>query len=131
MKLNNGGKAMLEGIKITEYVFRKRDGSIRTLMGTKDFSAFAKYNPETWDVIKPKGERKASPYNITLIDTEINQWRSIKPETIIARREVKPFNPTFHIHDYEHMKMSDIAKLSGKKKKAHPIFSIYRYPAMS
>lgn len=102
-------------IRETEFVFRKRDGSIRTLRGTRDFGEFEKTNPETWDVIKPKGERKASPHNITLIDTEINQWRSIKPETIIARREVKSFSPSFHIHDYERMKMRDIAKLSSKK----------------
>ena len=102
-------------MKIIEYVFRKRDGSIRTLKGTRDFGAYAETNPETWEQIKPKGIRTHNPHNITLIDIENGGWRSIKPETIIARREVKPFQPTVHIHDYEHMKMSDIAKLSGKK----------------
>ena len=63
------------GMIITEYVFRKRDGSIRTLRGTMDFKTFADKNPETWDVIKPKGEKKACTQNITLIDVEINQWR--------------------------------------------------------
>lgn len=102
-------------MRIIEYVFRKVDGSIRTLTGTQDFKVYAAKNPETWEQIKPKGIRSKNPHNITLIDIENGGWRSIKPETIIARREVKPFSPNIHVHDYEHMKMSDIAKLSDTK----------------
>ncbi len=102
-------------MKIIEYVFRKRDGSIRTLKGTRSFKEYAETNPEAWEKIKPKGIKSTNPHNITLIDIENGGWRSIKPETIIARREVKPFSPTVHIHDYNHMKMSDIAKLSDSK----------------
>lgn len=102
-------------MKIMEYVFRKRDGSLRTLRGTQSFDEYAKTNPETWENIKPKGERKSAPYNITLIDIENDGWRSIRPNSLICRREVKPFNPTIHVHDYKRMKMSDIVKLSGKK----------------
>lgn len=106
---------MVGQINEVEYMFWKRNGDIRVLRGTRDFGEFSKQNPTTWNNIKPKGIRNSNPHNITLIDLEINEWRSIKPETIIAKREVKPFNPTFHVHDYERMNMKDIIKLSTKK----------------
>lgn len=82
-------------MRIKEYVFRKRDGSIRILKGSRDFGAFERERPNTWSVIKPNGLRKSSPSVITLIDVEINAWRSIKPETIISERIVGRFAPTF------------------------------------
>ena len=101
-------------MKITEYVFRKRDGSIRTLKGTRDFGVYAETNPETWEKIKPKGIKSTNPYNITLIDIEINQWRSIRPDSLISRREVKVFDGGWHMHTYEKRTMAQIAKMSTR-----------------
>ena len=102
-------------MKVTEYVFRKRDGSLRTLRGTVDFFAYAEKNPENWEKIKPKGIRKANPHNITLIDLDNGGWRSIRPDTIIARRDVQPFAGGYHIHEYKKMTLSEIMKDTSKK----------------
>ena len=101
-------------MKIMEYVFRKRDGSIRTLKGTQSFKEYANKNPETWEKIKPKGIRSTNPHNITLIDIENGGWRSIKPDTIIARREVKVFDGGWHMHTYEKKSMRQISKMSKR-----------------
>ena len=110
-------QSLLEGpkMKIVEYVFRKRDGSLRTLKGTQSFKEYAKTNPETWENIKPKGERKSAPYNITLIDIENKGWRSIRPDSLIARREVKVFDGGWHLHNYEKKKMSSISKMTRRR----------------
>lgn len=101
-------------MKIIEYVFRKRDGSIRTLKGTQDFKVYADENPETWENIKPKGIRSASPDNITLIDIENGGWRSIRPDSLISKREVKVFDGGWHMHTYEKRTMAQIAKMSTR-----------------
>ena len=111
-----------------EYVFRKRDGSIRTLKGTRDLGVYAETNPETWEQIKPKGIKSTNPHNITLIDIENDGWRSIRPESLISRREVKVFDGGWHIHSYEKKSMKSISKMSKRgssiKRNSIPYYTL-------
>lgn len=75
-------------MKIEEFVFRKDNGSIRILTGTRDLVGFEKTFPLEWKgEFNPTG-KKPSEGTITLIDLAKMAWRSIKPETIISSREV-------------------------------------------
>lgn len=111
-----------------EYVFRKRDGSIRTLKGTRDFGAYAETNPETWENIKPKGIRTHNPHNITLIDIENGGWRSIRPESLLSKREVRVFDGGWHMHSYEKKSMKSISKMSKRsssiKRNSIPYYTL-------
>ena len=90
---------MTNNMIVKEYVFRKRDGSIRILKGTREFTKFKTEKPKIWEVIKPSTDKHNSRSVITLIDIEINKWRSIKPETIISERTVGSFAPKFKFSD--------------------------------
>lgn len=107
---------------IEEFVFRKRDGSLRILRGTRDFVGFEKKHPDKWEgEFKPKGERAPSEGVITLIDLDIMKWRSIKPETIISTREVsEKFSPKYRFRDNDGWIRSNTLKPNFIKRDAIP-----------
>lgn len=67
---------------VVEVIFTKKDGSKRTMLASLSSSALA-------SAPAVKGTGVAQPENpIRVIDTEINQWRSIDIETVISYRKV-------------------------------------------
>ncbi len=52
-----------------EIIFTKNDGTVRTLMGTREFDAIP-------DEFKPKSTTVNKGNSIPVFDTEINEWRA-------------------------------------------------------
>jgi len=86
---------------VKEYVFTKKDGTIRTLKGTNSYYEFTKKYPERWLEIEPKSlvTRSRSDKTITLIDLDLMEWRSIRTSSIISERIVKDTKLQFSFKD--------------------------------
>lgn len=102
-----------------EFVFKKVNGEIRTMLTTTDFEWVKQNQPEAWEAQKPKGIRIPSKKVLTVWDVENKGWRAIKPETIIGKRVVSdrkrpaPFKLTdkdFYHKKYGHKPFSNIRK---------------------
>lgn len=67
----------LDNDKIYKIRFKKKDGSERILIGTKDESKIPKEH-------HPKGIGTVNPSVVTIFDLENKGWRSFKPESLIT-----------------------------------------------
>ena len=112
---------------VKEYVFQKKDGDIRILRGTKSISGFKKHYPTAWDSMKPSTDKKSSEDVITLIDLDLKEWRSIRPESIISVRTVKDFEPKFHFADNDGYSNRVYSKVSNYIKRGKIPYQVLMY----
>ena len=116
-------------MKVQEYVFQKKDGDIRILRGTKSLSGFKKNYPEAWESMRPSTNKKSSEDVITLIDLDLKEWRSIRPESIISVRIVKDFEPRFHFSDNDGYSNRVYDKTSNYIKRGKIPYQVLMYVA--
>ena len=63
-------------------VFRKKDGSIRTMICSREDEAI--------DAAGGAGTNGSSPNVITVVDLDKNAWRCFKPETVLSFESLAP-----------------------------------------
>ena len=114
---------------VKEYVFQKKNDEIRILRGTKSISGFKKHYPEAWNSMKPSTDKKSSEDVITLIDLDLKEWRSIRPESIISVRTVKDFEPKFHFADNDGYSNRNCGKVSNYIKRGKIPYQVLMYVA--
>ena len=75
--------------KVEEFIFEKKDGSIRRIKGSRDFKNLKKCP----DYVPPKNVRKSSP-NVTVFwDIESKQFKSFITKNLISKRVIKYNHP--------------------------------------
>ena len=72
-------RSMIHTAKRVRVWFRKKDGTIRSLIGTVDIG----YLKETGNLPRTYGQRFVPDHQICLFDTEKGEWRSFRAENMI------------------------------------------------
>jgi hypothetical protein len=75
---------VIDSNKIYKIVFKKKDGSERILIGTRNEGKIPKEH-------HPKGIGTVNPAVVTIFDLENAGWRSFKPETLISVEELTEY----------------------------------------
>jgi len=90
-------------MRLIEYTFEKKNGELRILRGSSDFSSIKKNFPERWSEIQPSSSLDEhhikNPNIIKVIEFPKLEWRSIRKDSILGQRQVKGFEPRFHFSD--------------------------------
>ena len=72
-------RSMIHTAKRVRVWFRKKDGTIRSLIGTVDIG----YLKETGNLPRTYGQHRVPDHQICLFDTEKGEWRSFRAENMI------------------------------------------------
>ena len=106
---------------VEEYTFLKKDDSLRTITGTRDFKAMQN-DP---DFIKPKGVRKSAAHVTSVWDLVSKSWKCFITANLIVKRYVYKNNVDVRVENNDfYNKKSTVPTILKKNKTPFFVLSL-------